>query len=72
MRGILLSCGKMPDKKLEDPIDILAWKNSLKLMANEAINKLHSSSMEKVLINNEKELTVNFERDKIVRKIYVR
>ena len=37
----------MPDKKPEDPTDILAWKNSLELMANEAINKLLSASMEK-------------------------
>ena len=38
VRGILLSCDKMPDKKPEDPTEILAWKNSIELMANEAIN----------------------------------
>ena len=37
----------MLDKKPEDPTEILAWKNSLELMANEAINKLISASMEK-------------------------
>ena len=36
-------------------------------MANEAINKLLSASMDKGLIKNEKELTTNFVRDKIVR-----
>ena len=61
-------CDKMPEKKPEDPTEILSWKKSLELMANEAINKLFSASMEKSLINNEKELTTNFVRDKIVRK----
>ena len=51
---------KIPDKKPEDPTEILAWKNSLKLIANEAINKLLSASMDKGLINNEKELTITF------------
>ena len=60
-------CDKMPEKKPEDPTEILAWKKSLKHMANEAINKLFLASMEKSLINNEKELTKNFVRDKIVR-----
>ena len=52
----------MPDKKPEDPTEILAWQNSLELMANEAINKLLSASMEKGLTNNEKNLTVTFVR----------
>ena len=47
-------CDKMPSEKPENPADILAWKNSLKLMANEAINKFLSGSMEKGLINNKK------------------
>ena len=38
-------------------------ENSLKIMANETINKLLSASMEKFLIKNEKELTVTFVRD---------
>ena len=37
----------MPDKKPEDPTDILAWKKSLEIMANEAIKKKISASMEK-------------------------
>ena len=37
-------------------------------MANEAINKLLSASMEKGLTNNERELTVTFVRGKIVGK----
>ena len=61
-------CDKIPDKKPEDPTDILAWKNSLKLIANEAINKLLSASMDKGLINNEKELTMTFLNDKIAGK----
>ena len=55
-------CDKIPDKKPEDPTYILAWKHSLKLMDNEAINKLLSVSMEKGLINNEKEIIVTFVR----------
>ena len=37
-------------------------------MANEAINKLLSASMDKGLIKNEKELSMTFVRDKIVLK----
>ena len=37
-------------------------------MASEAINKFLSASMEKGLINNEKDLTVTFVRDKKFRK----
>ena len=37
-------------------------------MANEAINKLFSASMEKGLINNEKELAATFVRVKSVGK----
>ena len=66
--GILLFCNNIPDKKPKDPTDILSCKNSLELMANESINKLLSASMEKGLINNKKELTMDFFRDKIVRK----
>ena len=50
----------MPDKKPEDPTYILAWRNSLQLMANKAINQLLATSMVKGLINNEKELTMTF------------
>ena len=68
---MLLFCDNMPDNKPEDPTDILSWKNSLELMVNDAINKLLSASIEKGLINNEKELTVIFFRGthfgKIVR-----
>ena len=68
VRGILLLCDNMPDKKPEEPTEMLVWKNSLELMSNEAINILISASMEKCLINNEKDLTMTFVRDKIVRK----
>ena len=40
VRGILMFCENMPDKKPEDPTNILAWKNSLEIMTNDAINKL--------------------------------
>ena len=50
----------MPNKKPEDPTDILSWKNSLELMANESINKLLLTSMEKGLIKNENELSMTF------------
>ena len=52
----------MPDKKTENPTEILSWKNSLEIMANDAINKLLLASIEKVLKKNEKELTVTFVR----------
>ena len=71
MRGILLFCDNIPDNKPEDPTDIFPWKNSLKIMANDAINKLLLVSIEKGLINNEKELTVTFVRGKSLEK-YVR
>ena len=44
-------------------------EKSLKIMANEAINKLLPASMEKGLINNEKEVTVTFVRGKNFGKI---
>ena len=58
----------MPDKKPEDPTDILSCKVSLPIMANKAINKLLTTSIKKGLINNEKHLTMTFLRDKIVGK----
>ena len=33
-KEILWFCDKMPDKKLEHPTDILAWKVSISLTAN--------------------------------------
>ena len=53
----------MPDKKPEDPTDILSWKNSLENMANDSINKLVLVSIKKGLIDNEKDLTVTFVRE---------
>ena len=64
VRGILLFCDKMPDNKPEDPTYILSWKNSLEIIATDAINKLLSTSMQKGLIKNEKELTLTFVRNK--------
>ena len=57
------------DKKPEEPTEMLAWKNSLEVMANETINKLLSASMDKGLIKNEKDLTVTFVRDNFFEKI---
>ena len=71
VKGILLFCDKMPDKKIDYPTDILARKVSLPLMANKEIHQMITTSIEKVLINNEKELTMTFEKDVIVEK-YVR
>ena len=45
-----------------------AWKFSLPLMNIKVIYKLLMISIEKVLINNEKELTMTFVRDIIVEK----
>ena len=69
VKGILLLCDKMPDKKPEDPTGILAWKLSLPIMSNKAIDKLLTRSIEKGPINNEKELTMNFVRDLIFGNI---
>ena len=54
----------MPDKKPKDPLEILAWKNSLAIMANDAITKLVSDSIKRGLIKDEKELTVTSLRHK--------
>ena len=45
VRSILLYCNEMPDKKPKDPLEILAWKNSLANMANDAISNLVSDSI---------------------------
>ena len=63
MKGVLWFCDKMPNKKLENLNNILAWKVSLPLMANESINKLLTISIYKVLINNEKDITMTFVRE---------
>ena len=62
---------KMPNKKPDDPDEILAWKVYLPLMSNKSINQLLTISIGKGLINNEKELTMSFVRDTFVGK-YVR
>ena len=64
VRGILLFCDKMPDKKTEIPTEILSWKKSLEIMAKDAINKLLLASIKKGLIKNEKDLTMTFVRNK--------
>ena len=43
-----------------DPTEILAWKVSLPLMANKAIDNFRTVSIDKGKINNEKELTMSF------------
>ena len=71
MKGILLFCDKIPNNKPVDPTEILSWKNSLEIMANDAINKLLLASIEKVLKKNEKELTVTFVRSiKFGKKLF--
>ena len=57
-------CNKIPDKKPEYPTDIFSWKNSLENMANEAITRFVLASIKKGLIENEKDLTVTFVRNK--------
>ena len=64
VRAILLLCNKMPDMKPKDPTEILSWKNSLEKMANDAITKLVFTSIKKGLIEDEKDLTVTFVRNK--------
>ena len=58
----------MPDKKPEDPTDILSCKVSLPIMANKAINKLLTTSIKKGMIKHEKYLTMIFVRDKLLEK----
>ena len=69
VKGILLFCDNIPNKKPEDPTDILAWKVSISLMSNKKIDQFITRSIEKGLINNDKELTMNFVRYIIVGKI---
>ena len=59
----------MPNKKPEDPTEVLTWKVSLPLMANKAMNQLITTSIDKGMIKNEEEHTINFVRDIIVGKI---
>ena len=72
VRVIILICNKTPDKKPEYPTYILSWKNSLENMANEAITRLVLASIKKGLIENEKDLTVTFVRNKDFGKKIVR
>ena len=58
----------MPNKKPEDPTEILSWEVSLPLMDNKAIYQLLTTSINKDLIEHEKELTMTFVRDVIVGK----
>ena len=46
----------------------MLWKNSIKNMANDAINKFLLASIKKGLIENEKDLTVTFVRNKYFGK----
>ena len=57
-------CNKIPDKKPKDPTEILSWKNSPENMANDAITKLVLASIKRGLIEDEKDLTGNFVRNK--------
>ena len=45
VKGIFWFFGKIPAKKLENPTKILAWKFSLPLIANKAINQLLTRSI---------------------------
>ena len=54
--------------KPEDPTEVLAWEFSLPLMANKPVDQLLTISIDKGLINNEKELPMTFVRDLIVGK----
>ena len=60
VKGILLFCNKISNKKLEDSTFFLARKLSPSLMANKAINKFLTASIEKGVINIERELTMTF------------
>ena len=59
-------CDNIPNKKSEEPTDILEWKVSLSLTYKNASDQLLTIAIEKGLMNNEKELTMNFGRDIIV------
>ena len=66
VKGILLFCDNMPNNKPDHPTDILAWKVSLPLTAKNASDQLITISIEKGLINNAKEITMNYARNIIV------
>ena len=66
VKGILWFCNNMPNKKPEDPTDILALKMSFPLMVNKSINQMLTRSIENILIKNEKEFTMTFVKDLIV------
>ena len=68
VRVILLLCNMMPDMKPWDTTEILSWKNLSKKMANDAITKLVFASIKKGLIEDEKDLTVTFVRNKYFGK----
>ena len=40
VRGILLFCNNMPNKKLQNPTDIIAYRVSLKLMTSKEIDQI--------------------------------
>ena len=68
MKRILWFCDKMLDKKPEDTTNILAWKVSPPIMANnEGIILIHIS-IENNLIKKENNLTMNFVRIHIFSK----
>ena len=60
IRFILWLCVKTTDKKPEDPTEVLAWKVSLPLLSNKAIDKSLKRSIKKVMLNNEKDINMNF------------
>ena len=68
VRGILLFCNKMPDKKKEDPTEILSWKTLLKIWPMTQSLNWFLASIKKGLVENEKDPTVTFVRNKYFGK----
>ena len=60
VKGTFCLCDKIPNKKPQDPPEILAWKVSLPIMADNAVDKWVLISIEKDLTQNEKDITTTF------------
>ena len=58
----------MPNKNQREKMILLAWKVFPPIMSNNSVYKFIVISIEKDLINNEKGLTMTFDRDPIFVK----
>ena len=69
VKGILWFRDKIPDKKPEDPTELLALKIYFTTTADNAVDKFIVRPIEKYLIKGGKGLTMTSARDTIIGKI---